>query len=124
MPTIHSSHAPRFDLPGLVFTGLASPSRGSSDLCTWRLEIETGFASPDAHILDRDEIFMVVTGSIRLGPDQAVIDAGGAAVVPAGSPIQVSNAGEGPAEVMVAIGAGFCATAQDGTEIGTPPWAL
>ena len=107
-----------------MFTGLASPSRGSADLCTWRLEIEPCFVSPDAHTIDRDEVFMVVAGSIRLEPDDAPIDAGGAAVVPAGTPIQVSNAGDGPAEVIVAIAAGFRATAGDGTEIGTPPWAV
>jgi len=124
MTTIHATEAPRFDLPGLVFTGLASPSRGSTDLCTWRLEIEPGFASPDAHTLDRDEVFMVVVGSIRLSPGDAPIHPGGAAVVPAGTPIQVSNAGDGPAEVIVAIVAGFRASAGDGSEIGTPPWAV
>ena len=124
MTTIHAPEAPRFDLPGLVFTGLASPSRGSSELCTWRLEIEPGFASPDAHTLDRDEIFMVVSGAIRLGPDDERVGAGDAAVVPAGAPIQVSNVGDGAAEVIVAIAAGFRATAGDGTEMGTPPWAV
>ncbi len=115
--------APRFELPGLDFTGLASPSRGSSGLCTWRLDIEPGFASPDAHTLDRDEVFMVLSGSIALS-------AGGArrsrrcAVVAAGTPIQVSNVGDGAAEVIVAITAGFNATMQDGAEVGTPPWAL
>ncbi len=124
MTIIHATEAPRFDLPGLVFTGLASPSRGSSDVCTWRLEIEPGFASPDSHTLDRDEVFMVVSGSIRVGPHAERIDAGGVAVVAAGTPIQVSNAGDGPAQVMVAITAGFSATTEDGTEIGTPPWAV
>ena len=45
-------------------------------------------------------------------------------MVPAGTPIQVTNAGDGAAEVIVAIAAGFRATAGDGTEIGTPPWAV
>jgi mannose-6-phosphate isomerase-like protein (cupin superfamily) len=124
MTTILAREAPRFDLPGLVFTGLASPSRGSADLCTWRLTIEPGFASPDSHTLDRDEVFMVVTGSIRLRPEGDAIGAGGAAVAPAGTPIQVSNAGDGAAEVLVAITAGFSATMADGSEVGTPPWAL
>ncbi len=124
MTILLTPSAPRFELPGLVFTGLASPSRGSADLCTWRLEVEPGFASPDAHTLDRDEVFMVVAGTIRLSPDDAPIETGGAAVVPAGTPIQLSTVGDDPAEVIVAISAGFRATAEDGTEIGTPPWAL
>ena len=73
MTIIHSPEAPRFDLPGLVFTGLASPSRGSTDLCTWHLRVEPGFASPDAHTLDRDEVFMVLAGSIALSPDEAPV---------------------------------------------------
>ncbi len=124
MPTMQAAEAPHFELPGLVFTGLASPSRGSAGLCTWRLEIEPGFASADGHTLDRDEIFMVVAGEIRLSPDDEPITAGGCAVVPAGTSIRVSNAGVGRAEVIVAITAGFSATTEDGTEIGTPPWAL
>jgi hypothetical protein len=48
---------------------------------------------------------------------------GDAAIVPAGSPIQLTNASEGPAALHVAIQAGFSATMADGTPVGTPPWA-
>jgi mannose-6-phosphate isomerase-like protein (cupin superfamily) len=121
---MHAHQAPRYALPGLAFTGLASPSRGSSDLCTWRLTVEPGFSSPDAHLLDRDEVFMVLAGAIRLAPETDPVHAGGVAVVPAGSPIQLENAGDGEAEVLVAIAAGFTARGADGSDIGTPPWAL
>lgn len=116
--------APLFQLPGLEFRGLASPSRGSSELCTWRLTLEAGLSSPEPHTLDRDEIFMVLEGAITLHPDGEPVTAGDVAVVPAGQPIQVSNVGEGSAQVVVAIAAGFTASAADGTAIGTPPWAL
>ncbi|MGA8247896.1 MAG: cupin domain-containing protein [Nocardioides sp.] len=123
--TVTRSHdAPRFQLPGLVFTGLASPSRGSADLCTWRLTVDPGLASPEAHTLDRAEVFMVSRGAVRLAPDGEVVHAGDVAVVPAGSPIQLENAGDTEAEIVVAIAAGFAATAADGTAIGTPPWAV
>jgi mannose-6-phosphate isomerase-like protein (cupin superfamily) len=121
---IRASEAPRFQLPGLAFTGQASPSRGSAGLCTWRLTVDAGFASPDAHTLDRDEIFMVTRGAIRFADDGEVVRAGDVAVVPAGSPIQVSNAGDGEAEAVVAITADLKATLADGTVIGAPPWAL
>jgi mannose-6-phosphate isomerase-like protein (cupin superfamily) len=122
--TIRADEAPRFRLPGLEFTGVASPSRGSADLCTWRLTLEPGLSSAEHHTLDRDEIFVVVQGPIRLSPDTESLAAGDAAVVPAGTPIQVANLGDGEAEVVVAIPAGFTATAADGSAIGTPPWAL
>jgi mannose-6-phosphate isomerase-like protein (cupin superfamily) len=119
-----AAEAPRFRLPGLEFTGLASPSRGSAGLCTWRLVIAPGLTSSGPHVLDRDEVFMVTAGSIRLAPDADVVAAGDVAVVTAGTPIQLSNAGEGQAEVVVAIAAGFTATGGDGEVIGTPPWAV
>ena len=122
--TTRADDAPRFQLPGLEFTGLASPSRGCSDLCTWRLTLEPGLSSPEPHTLDRDEVFMVTRGAIRLAPDAAPVVAGDVAVVPAGTPIQVANVGDGEAEVVVAIAAGFHASAADGSTIGTPPWAL
>jgi mannose-6-phosphate isomerase-like protein (cupin superfamily) len=118
-----AAEAPRFQLPGLEFVGLASPSRGSTDVCTWRLTLDAGLDSPEAHTLDRDEIFMVTRGAIRLVPGAEDIAAGDVAVVPAGQSIQISNVGEGAAEVVVAIAAGFQASAADGSPIGTPPWA-
>jgi mannose-6-phosphate isomerase-like protein (cupin superfamily) len=124
MTIMHSADAPRFQLPGLVFTGLASPSRGSADLCTRRLTVAPGLASTEAHTLDRAEVFMVSRGAVRLTPDTDVVRAGDVAVVPAGSPIQLENAGDTEAEIVVAIAAGFTATGADGSAIGTPPWAL
>ena len=122
--TTCAAEAPRFQLPGLEFTGLATPSRGSADLCTWRLTLEPGLSSPEPHTLDRDEVFMILRGSIRLAPDCEPVAAGDVAVVPAGTPIQVANVADGEAEVVVAIAAGFSAAAADGSQIGTPPWAL
>jgi len=119
-----AEEAPRFQLPGLEFTGLASPSRGSADLCTWRLTLEPGLTSPEPHTLDRDEVFMVTRGTIRLALDSEPVAAGDVAIVPAGTPIQVANIGDGEAEVVVAIAAGFTAAAADGSAIGTPPWAV
>jgi mannose-6-phosphate isomerase-like protein (cupin superfamily) len=122
--TTRSTEAPRFQLPGLEFTGLASPSRGSADLCTWLLTLEPGLTSPEPHTIDRDEVFMVLAGAIRLAPEGDRVADGDVAVVPAGTPIQIANVGDGRAEVVVAIPSGFTATAADGSRIGTPPWAL
>ena len=116
--------APVFDLPGVRFTGLAAPSRGSAQICTWLLRVEPGLESADSHTLDHDEVFHVLEGSIRLSATGQVFTAGDAVVVPAGEPIQLSNPGSVPARVHVAIGAGFVATTADGTPIGTPPWAV
>jgi len=120
---IRSAEAPVFELPGVRFVGFAAPSRGSTDLCTWRLTVEPGLVSPESHRIDRDEVFMVTEGRVRISPGGPVLEAGDAVVVPAGSPIQLENPADVPAQVFVAIPSGFTATAEDGTTIGTPPWA-
>jgi mannose-6-phosphate isomerase-like protein (cupin superfamily) len=115
--------APRFDLPGVEFTAGAAPSRGSAQLCVWTIAVAAGHESADAHWLDRDEVFSVTSGSIRLQDGAEPLGPGDTAVVPAGTPSQVSNPGAEPARAVVAIPAGFSATLADGSSIGTPPWA-
>jgi mannose-6-phosphate isomerase-like protein (cupin superfamily) len=116
--------APRFTIPGVTFVGMASPSRGSVQLCTWKIIVAPGHESDGPHTLDRDEVFMVLSGSVRLAVGGAALEPGDTFVVPAGVPIELSNPGDSPAEVMVAIPAGFTATMADGTPFGTPPWAV
>ncbi len=122
MTVIRASEAPCFELPGTQFTGLASPSRGSADLCTWRLSVAPSRATPDPHELDQDEVFMLISGSVRITPGGEELGPGDTQVVPAGSPIQLVNTGDGPAELYVAIRAGFVGTMADGTKV-SPPWA-
>lgn len=123
MHVITAAEAPTFELPGIRFTGLASPSRGSQGVCTWRISIEAGLHSAQSHTLDRDEIFMITAGELRITPDAAPLKAGDAVVIPAGRPIQPVNEGTVPAEAYVVIQAGFHAKMADGTDVGTPPWA-
>ena len=78
MYVIEAAEAPRFELPGIEFTGLASPSRGSGELCTWRLGVAAGLRSEAAHSLDHDEIFMVVSGAIQVSPGAPILRAGDA----------------------------------------------
>jgi quercetin dioxygenase-like cupin family protein len=122
MHVTRGADAPTFDLPGITFTALASPGLGDSETCVWRLTVEPGVVS-DPHTLDRDEVFTVLAGRVRLSPDGPELGEGDAAVVPAGEPIALSNAGDEVARLQVAIGAGFSATMADGTAVGTPPWA-
>src|SRR3954469_24904704 len=107
MPITRAADAPRFELPGAQFTVLAAPSRGSKGLCTWRLRLAVGQRNDDPHTLDRDEVFMVLSGTVQVTPDGEKLEPGDAAVVPAGDPIQVRNLGGTEAELYVAITAGF-----------------
>ncbi|OLB65888.1 MAG: hypothetical protein AUI10_04970 [Actinobacteria bacterium 13_2_20CM_2_72_6] len=123
MNVIRAAEAHRFEIPGTEFTALAAPSRGSSEVCTWRLSVAPHHVADQPHTLDRDEIFMVTAGTIRLAEGGEVLGPGDAAVVPAGHPILVENPGDEPARAYIAIAAGFTATMADGTSVGTPPWA-
>ncbi len=120
---IRGGEAPQIELPGVRFVGMAAPSRGSGQVCTWRIAVEPGHESDQSHRLDRDEVFMVTSGQLRITPDGEVLRTGDAVAVPAGQPIAVANPGAEPAEAYVAIAAGFTATMADGTRVGTPPWA-
>jgi mannose-6-phosphate isomerase-like protein (cupin superfamily) len=122
MSIIRAADAPQFQLPGIRFTGLAAPSRGSEGLCTWRLTVDVGVRGDAVHTLDRDEVFMVLSGSVQVTPDGEKLGPGDAAVVPAGEEVQLSNLGETEAELHVAITAGFTGTMADGTKV-QPPWA-
>ena len=48
MPVVRTTTAPTFTIGGFHLTGLTAPSRGASELCTWRLEIEP-HAKSEAH---------------------------------------------------------------------------
>ena len=123
MHIVRAAEAPTFELPGVRFTALAAPSRGSAEICAWQLTVAPGLDSPEPHTLDHDEVFVVTTGEIRLAPGGETAGPGDALVVPAGEPIQLANPGSGPAQVLVAIRAGFSAKGADGSDLGTPPWA-
>src|SRR5215217_1528562 len=95
MQVIHAVDAPKFELPGVEFTGLAAPSRGSAGLCTWKLTVAPGHGGDAPHTLDRDEVFMVLSGTVQITPDGEKLGPGDAVVVPAGEPISLTNLGEG-----------------------------
>jgi mannose-6-phosphate isomerase-like protein (cupin superfamily) len=123
MHIIRGAAAPTFQLPGVQFVGYAAPSRGSADVCAWRIQVEAGLRSDQAHMLDQDEIFLVIGGRIQLAPDGVELAAGDCAIVPAGEPIQLCNPGDSDASAHVVIRAGFKAAMADGTVIDAPPWA-
>jgi quercetin dioxygenase-like cupin family protein len=123
MTIVRADEAPTFELPGVTFAALAAPSRGSADVCTWRITVAPGLRSDQSHRIDKAEIFMVTAGELRITPDGDLLRAGDTAVVPAGEPIAVENPTDEPAEAYIAIQANFTATMSDGTVVGTPPWA-
>lgn len=122
MPVVRAATAPTFDLDGFHFTGLLAPSRGASETCVWRLEVEPG-AQSEAHWIDHEEIFVLLQGSLTfsVAGESIELSAGDALSVPARSMMQLRNAGS-KAELMVCLPVGANATFADGRVVGAAPW--
>jgi mannose-6-phosphate isomerase-like protein (cupin superfamily) len=123
MPLIESAKAPTFDLPHAKFTGLASPSRGSTETSVWRLVLAPG-AEPVPHSLTREEIFVAIAGCAVATVDGAIhaVEKGDALVVPAGAAFSLANPGDEPFEAVTVFPVGGQAVTP-GAEPFTPPWA-
>jgi mannose-6-phosphate isomerase-like protein (cupin superfamily) len=94
MSVVRAHQAPQFQLPGVTFTGLASPSRGSRENSVWRVSVAPGTAGT-AHVLDREEIFVALSGHAlaTVGTAQWQVGPGDALIVPAGQVFSLDNQG-------------------------------
>lgn len=121
MSVITREEAPVFDTGGAQIIGLASPSRGSSTLAAWRVNLEADRPSPE-HSLSGEEVFIVLAGSVtaRFADREETASAGGALIVAPGQPLSLV-ARDAPAEAICMLRVGTQATV-DGRSF-TPPWA-
>jgi len=124
MAVTRAADAPTFAVPGFHFTGHTAPSRGATELSTWRLRIDPRAAS-DPHRLDHEEVFIVLEGAMTATVDgeEVALSPGDALAVPAGALLRVSNTSNTPAHAIACLPAGARATLADGHELGTPLWA-
>jgi quercetin dioxygenase-like cupin family protein len=123
MAVITREQTQTFELPGTHVTGLASPSRGASETSAWRLRLEPGASSP-AHSLDREEIFVVLSGTVRAAYDAHAEEAsaGEALIVAPGEEVTLSTVGAEPFEAVALLPVGGTAPL-DGERM-VPPWAV
>lgn len=123
MPVSTLAGAKAFERDGFTFRPLAVPSRGSTELALWALEFAPGAAS-EVHRMDREEIFVVVSGTVSatIAGEELSAGPGDAIIVPAGAVLQIRNADTGaPASLTAVTSAGMRATVGDATF--TPPWS-
>ena len=122
MPVIRSADAVVHEMHGTRFTSYAAPSRGSQELCAWRVDVPPG-STGVAHTITREEIVFVLSGAIEMTLDQhtSTVRAGDVAVLPAGATVRVDNAGDEPATAWVTTSVGLEARLADGSRI-VPPW--
>ena len=125
MALVRQTEAPIFKLPnapGVTFTGLVSPKRGSRDVSTWRVRIEGGTPGTP-HSVTREEIFVGLSGRARATVEGVVseLGPGDVLVVPAHRLFSLEPLSEEPFEAMVAFPVGGQAKTDSATF--TPPWA-
>ncbi len=123
MPLITADTAPRFELHGAAFTGLASPSRGSTANAVWIVTLfDTGAAVP--HRLTREETFVCIEGRAlaTLDGEAHELRVGGALVVPAGVEFSIRNPDATPFRAVAVLPVGGQACIAGDTPF-TPPWA-
>jgi len=124
MPLIDNSAPKTFDIPGVRFSPVASPSRGSLETAIWRAVV-----APDTtggvHHVTREEIIVALsgTGRVRLGDAEHLLSPGDAFAVPPFTDFQLEAAGASPFEAMVVLPVGGHAVVA-GRPSFAPPWSL
>ena len=125
MTVVRAADAPTFEVHGATITGAASPSRGSSQICLWRINLAPGSDVP-AHILDHEEIFHALSGTLLATVDgeQHRVRGGDTLIVRPGATLQISIPHESRFQAVVVLPAGSRARFEAGGEPFTPPWAV
>ena len=124
MPKIDNSQPQSFDIPGVRFTPVASPSRGSSETAIWRCVVQPG-SNGRPHHVTREEIIVAVQGegTVSVGTDAHLLRPGDAFAIPAFTDFKVDCTGDVPFEAMVVLPAGGRAVVA-GQPSFQPPWSI
>lgn len=134
MPVIDSTKAPVFTytmpgvetkagIPHLTVRGLASPSRGSTQTCVWRMTIAPD-TPPRMGVVSHEEIFVLLSGNavVTLDEGDRQLNEGDTLIMPPNTTFGLSNPHDKAVEMMVILPVGGKAIAP-GMEPFTPPWA-
>ena len=122
MPVLTSADATPHELHGARFTAYVAPSRGSTQLCAWRLDLPADSPGVE-HRVSHEELLLVLDGTLHVSVDGVAgrAERGHVVHVPAGSRLRVGT-GAGPATAWVTTTPGLTAELADGTQLA-PPWA-
>jgi quercetin dioxygenase-like cupin family protein len=119
---IHSEELPVYELTaGNRLCGLATRSRGSSEVALWNHVLDAGAEAPP-HWHDHDQVIYVLSGSgqVIVGDEEVSVASGDVVVAPAHTPHRVSAAAEKALDTLVAMPATLRSFRPDGSELETP----
>ena len=124
MPFIDNSNAPHFDIPGVSFTSLATPSRGTKETAVWRLHVAPHNEGA-VHHLTREEIIVAISGAgaVQIGDERYPLKAGDAFAIPAFTDFHIDGEGDAPFEAISIMPAGSRAVVA-GRPSFQPPWSI
>lgn len=122
MTVYQPADATVFRMHGSSFTSYTSPTRGQTQLCAWRLDIEPGQIGT-THQVSHEEVLLVLAGSatVVVDTDIRTVTTGEVIAFPASAWVRISTEDE-PFAAWVTTTAGLTAITVDGERI-QPPWA-
>ena len=124
MPVSHDRDVPAFERFGNFMQGLATPSRGASEVMVWRTRVAPG-GGPPVHTHDHEEVVVIVSGTGTFSEADGVKHAFGPGDVlfAAAGVVHELRADEGVAvEWIACMPSGTRTLTPDGDELPTP-WA-
>jgi mannose-6-phosphate isomerase-like protein (cupin superfamily) len=124
MNLITSADAAVFDVPDTHVIAYAAPSRGSTELCLWRIDIAPGSISP-LHHMDCEEVFLCLDGRavVVTSAEERLLQAGDCLVLTPGTDFSFRVVGDEPFRALACIRAGGKATMALSGDTFVPPWA-
>jgi quercetin dioxygenase-like cupin family protein len=101
---------------------LAAPSQGSTELCTWRVEITVGNETP-VHVIDGEQVWMPISGAfeVTIDDETETVKAGQAVIISGGATRQLKALED--TQALVAMAVGGQAVGPDGSKV-TLPWTV
>src|SRR3954471_5830157 len=123
MHLITRTHAPAFDAGGTAVIGYAAPSRGSTEVSLWQIELAPGSTSPRHH-MDREEVFLGLAGHAvaAIGGTDHSLGPGDCLILPAGTDFTLHVPGQQPFRAVACMPAGAQAIMVPDGATFVPPW--
>lgn len=112
------------ETPNGVMCTLASPARHGSAIAVWDVTLQPGASGPD-HWIDVDQVYVVLSGSLRVAIDgiDETASSGDSVVIPGGALRRIATAGNDPVTALVSMPAGGQVSTPSGSHSGGLPWA-
>ncbi len=122
MPVFRHDDPVLFETHGSRFSAYVNPTRGSTQLSAWRLDVPAETRGV-AHRPSREEVLLVLAGELSVSVDgvTSAVRVGDVVLVPADAELRVDSGAAG-ASAWVTTTPGLEAVTADGTRI-VPPWA-